>query len=360
MVKDLKHEKDLKRAPLAARRKERSNRNGWSVIAWAHLAAIAGVLFARHGLAESTWWSTLLLYAPPVCFAIPLALLLPAALSLKDRATLLILAVSILLLLGPVMGAVGHVPLARTPAGDKRARLLSYNIRSGEYGFGHTASHVRRYRPDVVVFSEARELRAIATLPPVMRELMTEWSCAYGDDVFIASRWPIVAREVKSMGGSASRSRVRATVRSPHGDFHVIGVHYYTHLLSRRKAVNENFPRVMADSGEARLRQTRDVLAAVDKLEGPVLLAGDFNNPPAGKSYAMLRERFEDSHRSGGWGWGYTFPSAFPVWRIDYIFYNSWWNIVRTEVGSAPGSDHRPVFAEFSLDGTVSKRKASR
>lgn len=153
------------------------------------------------------------------------------------------------------------------------------------------------------------------------------------------------------MGDSTFRSRVRATIRSPHGEFHVIGVHYYTHQLSRQKAVTDGVPGVMRGSAQARMEQTREVLAAANRLEGPVLLAGDFNNPPAGKVYAMLQERFKDSHRRAGWGWGYTFPSALPVWRIDYIFYDSWWNIVRTEVGGAPGSDHRPLFAEFSLDG---------
>jgi vancomycin resistance protein VanJ len=331
--------------------KDRKDRKGLLIVSGAYLAAVVCVLWARNGVAESTWWSTLLLYAPPVCFALPLVFLVPPAAFRRNPGTLLVLGVTTFLTLWPVMGAVAHDPLNLTHAGDRRVRLLAYNIHSGSLGWGRIAEQVRRFQPDVVVFSEARELKSIETLPTGLRDKFRGWQSVTGDDVFVASRWPIIAREVTPLGDSSFRSRVRATIRSPHGDFHVIGVHYYTHLLTRQQAVKASLPRVMRDSAEARMRQTRDVLAAVKKLEGPVLLAGDFNNPPAGHAYAMLRARFKDSHRRIGWGWGYTFPSAFPIWRIDYIFYDSWWNIVKTEVGPAPGSDHRPLFAEFSLDG---------
>ena len=320
----------------------------WS---WFYLAAIVAVLIARYILAELTWLSALLLYVPPICYGLPLLVLFPVAATRKDAGSLFILGVASALTLGPVMGAVAHDPFRPTQAGDKRVRLLSYNIHSGHYGFAPIADHVVRYRPDVVVFTEARELRAIDTLPSELRGLFRGWTCASGDDVFVASRWPIIAREGTPSGLGNGRSRVRASIRSPYGVFHAIGVHYYTHIRSAQELQGAGFPAFMRDSASARLRQTRELLEAVSRLDGPVLLAGDFNNPPAGVAYALLRRHFKDSHRRSGWGWGYTFPSTFPVWRIDYIFYDSWWNIVRTEVGGAAGSDHRPVFAEFSLDG---------
>src|SRR5207248_530754 len=45
----------------------------------------------------------------------------------------------------------------------------------------------------------------------------------------------------------------------------------------------------------------------------PLLIAGDFNNPPRGRLYGRLTGRFQDAFSAAGWGLGDTFPSGFPL-----------------------------------------------
>jgi vancomycin resistance protein VanJ len=88
---------------------------------------------------------------------------------------------------------------------------------------------------------------------------------------------------------------------------------------------------------------------------GPTILLGDFNAADQSVNYATLaRTGLNDAFREAGWGFGWTYParidhfaSAFPLVRIDYIWYTDDFRATRAWVGPDAGSDHLPVLAEL-------------
>ncbi len=85
----------------------------------------------------------------------------------------------------------------------------------------------------------------------------------------------------------------------------------------------------------------------------PVILCGDLNAPPRSGLCRRLRVRLADAaaaarhrHLRG------TFPSRFPLVRLDHIFVSPGLDVVRVEVSSGRltrmASDHLPLLAELA------------
>lgn len=97
--------------------------------------------------------------------------------------------------------------------------------------------------------------------------------------------------------------------------------------------------------------------AQVDMQTTPTIIVGDFNMTPKTADYAHLTDLLTDSHSEAGYGLGYTFPaeyygifSAFPLARLDYLFHDTRWQALHTEVlADAGGSDHYPLFVQLAL-----------
>lgn len=110
-------------------------------------------------------------------------------------------------------------------------------------------------------------------------------------------------------------------------------------------------------------------LAQMDALMGPdwlghadcqtpFLLCGDFNDIPPSKAYRKTVPRCREVQRClPGHRAKATFPSRWPLIRLDYIFVSPEVNVLRVEVPRTPltraASDHLPLIADitFARDG---------
>lgn len=87
---------------------------------------------------------------------------------------------------------------------------------------------------------------------------------------------------------------------------------------------------------------------------GPVALVGDFNLVPRSRVYKRLSERMSDAQRAPGLGRPRpTFPSGFPVLRIDHVFTRGAITIrsvdvIRNDV-TRVASDHLPLVVEMEI-----------
>ncbi len=101
---------------------------------------------------------------------------------------------------------------------------------------------------------------------------------------------------------------------------------------------------------QAHARELGDLVAG---LTGPVVVGGDLNEGPEGAAAAWLTERLWDAFAGRGEGLGYTFPSAEPRARIDYLLLGEGVRTTRTWVEDGPevraASDHLPLFADVTL-----------
>jgi endonuclease/exonuclease/phosphatase family metal-dependent hydrolase len=108
-----------------------------------------------------------------------------------------------------------------------------------------------------------------------------------------------------------------------------------THLTSNNRA--------------ERLDQAKRVVELLGGSEQPTVLVGDLNARPRARAISTLTAHWRDTWTEVGVGRGYTFRADKPTARIDYVLHSSAVLARAAEVITTYGSDHLPVFAEFSL-----------
>ena len=89
-------------------------------------------------------------------------------------------------------------------------------------------------------------------------------------------------------------------------------------------------------------------------MQGPRILCGDLNAIAGGRTYRTLARHLTDAQSSlPGHRPLRSFPSFWPLVRIDHVFVSRELTVVRAQVPSDPrvrrASDHRPVVVDLSL-----------
>jgi endonuclease/exonuclease/phosphatase family metal-dependent hydrolase len=222
-------------------------------------------------------------------------------------------------------------------------RAMTWNIHGGIGTDGvcdmrRVMNLIRRHAPDILAVQEVESrgrgtehcgfslLRAM-TEHTAHAETIQAHDGAYGH--MLISRWPIEHSAVHDLShpGREPRVAIEARVSTPSGALHVVA----THLGLR--------------PGE-RQQQALRLAALVRKLEGPLVVLGDFNEwswrgpvwrALAGQMPARTQQR--------------TFPARFPTLKLDRIFCrparlmgDSW-----RDVEGKGASDHLPVVAELHM-----------
>lgn len=95
--------------------------------------------------------------------------------------------------------------------------------------------------------------------------------------------------------------------------------------------------------------QSAALLARVERLRDPTVLAGDFNSTRDAFLHTALRRHLADAWETAGRGSGGTVTLFGMPLRIDYVYASRELAVVRTEVPEAGCSDHRPVVTELVL-----------
>ncbi|WP_233600983.1 MULTISPECIES: endonuclease/exonuclease/phosphatase family protein [Micromonospora] len=131
---------------------------------------------------------------------------------------------------------------------------------------------------------------------------------------------------------------LRATVATDRGPLAV----YVAHLGSVRVNPRAGFFTVHRD----RNAQALGAAIAADRNQRVVLL-GDLNGPLDDRAFAEITSRMRSAQGEAGKGFGFTWPAAFPVVRIDQILVRGV-QPERSWVLPATGSDHLPVAASIS------------
>ncbi|MDH5507195.1 MAG: hypothetical protein OEZ02_08245, partial [Anaerolineae bacterium] len=139
---------------------------------------------------------------------------------------------------------------------------------------------------------------------------------------------------------------------------HMVNFHMWATHIARAELLEENF--------RDREAQAAVLVKYVERVNGPVIVAGDANTTSLNTAYKILASSMADTWARAGFGMGHTFPGSdlpgssrprigkwmAPQWfaRIDYLFVSDDW--VTTEAYLAPFdgvSDHRGVVARISL-----------
>ncbi|WP_425474066.1 endonuclease/exonuclease/phosphatase family protein [Streptomyces qinzhouensis] len=212
--------------------------------------------------------------------------------------------------------------------------VVSHNVDEGNPDPAKTARALAAVNADVLALEELPEdsadvyERALAGVYP---------HHAVRGGVGLWSRYPL--RDVAEVPIMPWTRAVRATADTPRGPVAL----YVAHLASVRVHPAAGFT-------TGRRNDAARALAAALRAEPlpRIVLMGDFNGTSRDRALAPVFSALRSVQREAGDGFGFTWPAAFPVVRIDDIHVKG---ITPRSARTLPatGSDHLPVAASLRL-----------
>ena len=228
------------------------------------------------------------------------------------------------------------------PSGPRRhgikALLVNVNFRNRDYE--STLSLIRLARPDFIAVIEVTRIwqDQFASL----RE-----TYPYTEGVALRNGWGMLLLSRLPFQRSRTVSRhergipyVLAEVRIKGRPVTIIVTHPYA-PMTRRQA-------------QARNRQFDALARIVSQVESPVLVFGDLNCSPWSPFFGRLLRATGLRDSRHGFGLQPTWPAVNPLLGIpiDHCLVSSGVVVHDRRVGPGMGSDHWPVFVEFSIEAS--------
>jgi len=323
--------------------------------------ALAGIASLNHLGAEHCWLGALNLYLPQAMWAVP-GLLLLALSPMAGRNWMWLPALSLVWVLGPIMGLRWSAQRRPGPATAPVLRVLTCNAKFGIRDSAELLNDIVRYQPEVVLLQDADGL-----LKSSVGTFFETWCVRSFGQFVIASRLPLSGTEVHRFSSpSGGFAFLRCQVNRGGSAITLYDVHFQSprdslnafrtdregkwHPLDAIKELEEN--------AAVRLRQAEALRDLVEKESCPVILGGDLNSPESSRVCAALRAAgLRDAFSEGGRGYGYTYghflfqhriPWLRLSWmRLDHIMTSPRMHVWRCWVGNGMASDHRPVIADI-------------
>lgn len=107
--------------------------------------------------------------------------------------------------------------------------------------------------------------------------------------------------------------------------------------------------RRLKDGAVKRAQQVDELKIHMNNSPYPVVLCGDFNDPPFSYAYHVLSENLDDTFTEHGSGIGVTYIGKIPFFRIDYVLHDENVNCVSHEVDTTRLSDHKPIKVKLEV-----------
>ena len=308
--------------------------------AYGHLIFLFALLLLWYFLGERHWILILFRYAPPLLY-LGLWLLVSFAHFLVERKVAMGLAMIALLVIVP--GFLRPAWNLSAPQ-SSQLKVISLNIHAGTFGTSRIAQLVKASGVDIIGFQEARPPLAKPDWDPAIEltQKLPSFHWARGGlkgELLTLSVFPIESSQEHELN---EWSRVLdCRVQTEQGPLRVLNVHC---VMGNPGGLSTSG---LEKSARARHEQARAIVDLVKEDDTPTILLGDFNSPPNSVAHQILSRAFEDAFKQSGLGMGWTFPSRFPLLRIDYIWSRGLTS-TNCRVGKERVSDHRALLGEFT------------
>ena len=201
---------------------------------------------------------------------------------------------------------------------------------------------VQRHPTDIVLLQESPDegtLAAAASGYPHIWHAGDAWGNA------VLSVYPFLEQTTFDLGGGWLAQRGVVEIEGQKLAF------YNVHLLLplNLRPVESTFAQLLTGRYDERTRneQVRALLAEVRLEPYPYVVAGDFNMTEYSPVYEEIDAVMKDSYRVAGRGFGFSWLSALPLLRLDYIWHAPTLT-ARSSLGGRFASDHHPVLTELS------------
>lgn len=322
----------------------------WLVrFSWGYLAAAAIACAVLWTLSDRWWPATLFLFGPRWILLLPLAVLIPAALTLRGSLLVPLTAAAAIVLL-PVMGLrLGWRSRLLANDAPTALRVVTLNTDGALGPALDLPFRVEEWRADIVALQECGDaLRdAVQRIPG--------WHSHVAEQLCLLSRHPIRDTRVSSwndleaareMGIGGSSQAVGYVVETPRQSIRFVNLHLETARKGLEGLFELDVQRVTANTmlRAVESRRTRDWLG---RVEAPVIVVGDFNMPVESAIYRRDWSEFRNAFSQAGVGFGMTRDNGWIQVRIDHILTGAQWRARRVVVGPVVGLTHRPVIADL-------------
>ncbi len=187
-----------------------------------------------------------------------------------------------------------------------------------------TAQNIIDHDPDIVSVQEIESLSG-----EIITEQLTEHYAHSTDQgtIGIWSKWPMSEPEEIDLGIQWTRA-IATTISTDHGDVRFYSVHLPS-VRPGQESLRNNALSKLSDAIEA------------DGAEH-IIVAGDFNSGSADRYFERLDDELTGTREAVGGGFGFTWPSIFPVVRLDHVMVRGL-EPVGDSVLDRGTSDHRAV-----------------
>jgi endonuclease/exonuclease/phosphatase family metal-dependent hydrolase len=247
--------------------------------------------------------------------------------------------------------AAGCATGAKEPA-PATFRVMTYNIHHGEGADGkidleRIAAVIKEAQADIVGLQEVdkgvrrtqrrdlpAELAALTGLTCLFTNNFPYQGGEYGNAVL--TRFPVVRwtnTHLQMLHTNEQRGVMQVLLKAAGRELLFMTTHIDYHREDTERLRN--------------VAEFKQLIGKYGRL--PIVFCGDFNDPPASRTYRAMVEQFEDVWAMVGQADGFTIPSQRPNKRIDYIWIrrDSPLTPLKAWVPSSGASDHLPVVAEF-------------
>ena len=326
-----------------------------------NLLAITALVVVCLHFSENWWLSGALIYLPQTPLVIPSVCLLGCSLMWHLRSALLNLTSIGLILVCLCDAQFSMKPFHKIPDTGRNVRLITCNVQNFEPNFGQVLREVSRFKPDVLVLQEARQV------PKMLKDNLEGWNWRHQAGLMVGSKWSLSEGKLCHTSPYDRPTAMAVQIETPSGTIMVGNLHLMT---ARRGLTALSVTSILDGSGPASVdhhaflrdkeaRQTQDFFVNLTG-NSPTIIAGDFNMPTTSSIFDHNFGQYSNAFDEAGVGFGYTAPCRpvrfwlpeVPWLRIDHILTSSHFETLQCEAGKFSGSDHRLVTALLKLRAT--------
>jgi endonuclease/exonuclease/phosphatase (EEP) superfamily protein YafD len=301
---------------------------------------IIGVWLLERQAAESLWLGAILAYGPQAFWPTPVALAVIAALLSRDRGASIKALLLVIFMFVFLLGL--NLPIPARAHGGQRLTIITWNVYNQFKRADEFKAECERRGADVVLLQEAFDRQ--------WRKTFSDWQGVPWHDGWIFTRGQLAAGGLIPCGDSW-RKACWAHLRFGTRDIAILNTHFTS-------GVAEGLPIVRFEGGDetrfsatrnSRRRQIDTCVAWAEAQRMPFILAGDFNTPSNSARWLPVRAIAQDAFAARGVGFGYTYSTKLPLWRIDYVWASRDFRVLHCETIGGKLSDHHGVCAELEF-----------
>ena len=290
--------------------------------------------------------------------------------------------ISVIALIVAIPGFGKSYSMGKKVEADNSIRIMSYNVHQFKHVDGETdresfanqvINMVREQNPDILCCQEFDGYIPKKTRPKCI-ELFAEGAgfqyvyynrkINYGGNV-VFSKYPIAKVSEDSGFGKENTYGVMVSVDAGEkGQFHVANVHLLSYMItdseievltntSERQnldTIGKTVLHKLSYAFQQRSEELKDVLEGMPPVEGPIIVCGDFNEPPLSYNYRQMQKAgFVDTFTKVGRGIKPTYAGKLPLLRIDYVWANDGVTPLNFKRYRYKASDHYPIMLDFKI-----------